>query len=185
MKFLLFNVIVMGAFGYLYVAETGKDPSRALQNVQRAAAAIVTKHVGPATAPTTAPVLVKPVQPAKTPVLVQKVSQEPHAPSEIERLGNLKPAPRPAPKGKIAAKSALSPIPVDPESNASKTAAPRPTMEQKSASPAPVPATPVVTPASPARLADDVALMKPAERQRQLDSLIGDMERLFVDRLAK
>ena len=46
MKFLLFNVIVIGSLGYLYLVETGKDPSEALQNVRRAATEIVADWPG-------------------------------------------------------------------------------------------------------------------------------------------
>ena len=179
MKFLLFNVIVMGSLGYLYLAETGKDPSEALQNVQRVATRVVAKHVSPAMAPVPA----EPAQPAMAPASASKAPQEPSLPHAVEQVEKLKGASRPAVGEKESVAGTPSPAPAIPAAVAEK--APTKPALQKSAAPEHDRAASVLASTSPVKLADDVPLMKPVERQRQLDSLIGDMERFFVDRLAK
>ncbi len=179
MKFLLFNVIVMGSLGYLYLAETGKDPSEALKNVQRVATGVVAKHVSPAMASVPA----EPAQPEMAPASASKAPQEPSPPPALQQVEKLNGASRPVVDEKAPRGGTPSPAPAVPAEVKEK--APTTPALQKSTSPEPDRAASVVASTSPVKLADDVPLMKPVERQRQLDSLIGDMERFFVDRLAK
>ncbi len=205
MRFLLFNMVVLGALGYLFVAdeksiqETTEQAQEAIMSVRELANAAMDKVMerdGTKPAPAKpAPAKPAPAKPA-TPAAPEAVAEKPAPAADA-------PAPKPEPKPARTRVAAKAPA-IEEVEVAERVARPvpgqKPLADMARAEPAPkvlasanVPPRPAPSAAVPAKpepqgkvaIAEGESLMSSGERLRELHSLAQEMEMMFVHRVGK